>query len=164
MTAYDNSNDVTLADILTIERSASIFYSYARETDISLQLVDESRSLTIFAPTNRAVVALPRKPHQGPPDVVVSPEISEQQLDEMSKSHVEKWITAHIIPQSVDLSSGQSYDTLLPGTSISFCAVKTASKDEPEWKQYTICPDIPILSVKQASNGVLYLIDGTIEG
>ena len=52
----------TLADLLTIERSASIFYTYARETELSSKFTDENSRLTLFVPTNKAVMALSRKP------------------------------------------------------------------------------------------------------
>ena len=52
----------TLHDLLTIESSASIFFSYARETDISARFQDADVALTLLVPTNRAVMALPKKP------------------------------------------------------------------------------------------------------
>ena len=52
----------TLADLLTIEPSASIFYSYAREIELSRLFVDEASRITLLVPTNKAVMALARKP------------------------------------------------------------------------------------------------------
>ena len=52
----------TLSDLLTIEPSVSIFYSYARELELSARFSDKDEKLTIFAPINKAVMALPRKP------------------------------------------------------------------------------------------------------
>jgi hypothetical protein len=52
----------TLADLLTIEPSASIFYSYARELELSARFSDGSAKYTLFVPTNKAVMALARKP------------------------------------------------------------------------------------------------------
>ena len=52
----------TLADLLTIEPSASIFYSYARELELSSILSDHDAKYTVFVPTNKAVMALARKP------------------------------------------------------------------------------------------------------
>jgi hypothetical protein len=53
----------TLADLLTIESSTSIFYSYARELTLSNMFSDSERPITILAPTNKAVMALARKPY-----------------------------------------------------------------------------------------------------
>lgn len=52
----------TLADLLTIEPSASIFYTYARELELSKTFADTSPHLTLLVPTNKAVMALARKP------------------------------------------------------------------------------------------------------
>ncbi len=52
----------TIADLLTIEPSASIFYSYARELELSSQFGDPSVQNTVFVPTNKAVMSLARKP------------------------------------------------------------------------------------------------------
>ena len=53
----------TLADLLTIESSASIFYSYAREVELSRLFADPDAESTLLVPTNKAVMALPRKPY-----------------------------------------------------------------------------------------------------
>ena len=52
----------TLADLLTIEPSASIFYSYARELELSSAFSNPSTKLSLFVPTNKAIMALSRKP------------------------------------------------------------------------------------------------------
>ena len=51
-----------LFDLLTIEPSASIFFSYARETRTSELFVSTTSNITLLVPTNRAVMALARKP------------------------------------------------------------------------------------------------------
>ncbi|KAE9392709.1 hypothetical protein BT96DRAFT_830276 [Gymnopus androsaceus JB14] len=99
----------SLADLLTIESSASTFYSYARELSLSelfsrqLQAgftgtEGQGQGLTLLVPTNKAVMALERKPHQGPPpsDTV----ISEEEFDKSSKDNVQRWVEAHVIPVS----------------------------------------------------------------
>lgn len=55
-----------LADMLTLENSLSIFYSYARETRFSELLMREDSRITVLAPTNKAVMALARKPYVPP--------------------------------------------------------------------------------------------------
>lgn len=52
----------TLADLLTIDPSVSIFYSYAREVELSKIFTDEKARNTLLVPTNKAVMALARKP------------------------------------------------------------------------------------------------------
>ena len=52
----------SLADLLTIETSASIFFSYARELQLSEKFSESDGRITVLVPTNKAVIALPRKP------------------------------------------------------------------------------------------------------
>lgn len=52
----------TLADLLTIESSASIYFSYARETEFSSEFSVADNQWTLLVPTNKAVMALTRKP------------------------------------------------------------------------------------------------------
>lgn len=56
----------SLADLLTIESSASIFYTYARELELSAIFSDTRAKSTVFVPTNKAVMALARKPYVSP--------------------------------------------------------------------------------------------------
>ena len=52
----------TLFDFLTIEPGTSIFFSYARELELSRLFVNTESNLTLLVPTNKAVMALTRKP------------------------------------------------------------------------------------------------------
>ena len=52
----------TLADLLTLEARASIFYEYARDTDMSARF-SQAGGTTLFVPTNKAVQALAQKPY-----------------------------------------------------------------------------------------------------
>ncbi|KAJ7349080.1 hypothetical protein DFH08DRAFT_864350 [Mycena albidolilacea] len=149
----------TLADLLTIESSTSIFYSYARELTLSNMFSDSERPITILAPTNKAVMALARKPHQGPVPVDDDIVITDEEFDSQSKKNVEKWISAHIIPQS-PIDFDQTY-TRLDGRPISFASKKGDSK-APEWSRVVIGDNVHIIGEREASNGVLYLIDSTM--
>ena len=54
----------TLADLLTIDPAASIFFSYAREVQLSASFADAAGApMTLLVPTNKAVMALARKPY-----------------------------------------------------------------------------------------------------
>lgn len=113
------SGKPSLADLLTIESSASIFYSYARETELSKLFADKNAKSTLLVPTNKAVIALPRKPyvpydvfhasaelytascchsHEGPEPIREGVILSEAEFDDLSKKNVERWVSAHIIP------------------------------------------------------------------
>ncbi|KAI6105971.1 hypothetical protein EV401DRAFT_2213885 [Pisolithus croceorrhizus] len=154
----------TLADLLTIEPSASIYYSYARETQLSLEFDTANQYLTLLVPTNRAVMALTRKPHQGPPSAFPVIELSEQQFDEQSKRNVHRWVSAHIIPSHISLSNVPvTYDTMLEGKSVTFIPTSETGRDSPDWARVVLEDGSRIISMKEGMNGVLYLIDGTID-
>ena len=53
----------SLTDLLTIESSASIYFSYARETEFSKEFSVTDNQWTLLVPTNKAVMALTRKPY-----------------------------------------------------------------------------------------------------
>ncbi|KZT30975.1 hypothetical protein NEOLEDRAFT_1053619 [Neolentinus lepideus HHB14362 ss-1] len=151
-----------LADLLTIESSVSIFYSYAREVELSELFNEESARITLLVPTNKAVMALARKPHQGPTPLEDGRVISEQEYDVLSKENVQRWVSAHIIPESPIVLESRSYDTLLAGKSIEFEKIEGHS-ERPDWARIVLDRDIRIISKKEAINGVLYLIDGTVK-
>ncbi|KAJ3782389.1 hypothetical protein GGU10DRAFT_363994 [Lentinula aff. detonsa] len=172
----DNNNMPSLADLLTIESSASIFYSYARELALSEFLSEPAsfaetsgrarNGLSLLVPTNKAVMALARKPHQGPSpkDNDEDITISEEEFYKKSKDNVQRWVEAHIIPTSplTYPAPTTTYDTLLHGKSVSLTSSSGDEQGNEDWQRVTIDDGIRILSMKQASNGVLYLIDGTI--
>ncbi|KAI0814744.1 hypothetical protein BC629DRAFT_1466877 [Irpex lacteus] len=136
----------TIADLLTIESSASIFYSYARELELSSQFGDPSVHNTVFVPTNKAVMSLARKPHQSPvsdSDIV----LTEAEQDALSKRNVERWVSAHIVPHLITLETGE-YRTLLDGKPISVKEVSVKS-DSPAWTRVVLNDDIHIISAKE---------------
>ncbi|KAF8167233.1 hypothetical protein B0H34DRAFT_7182 [Crassisporium funariophilum] len=151
----------TLADLLTIEPSASIFFSYARELELSSMFADQSTKFSLFVPTNKAVMALARKPHEGP-ETRVEIELTEEQFHKRAKKNVERWVSAHIIPEYPISFDSEHHQTLLNRKSITF---KPTSKNEgqgAEWSRVTFEKGVRIIDKKEALNGDFYLIDGTI--
>ena len=55
-------SNLMLSDKLTIQPTVSIFFSYARESELGKLFETEGSDINVFAPTNRAVMALARKP------------------------------------------------------------------------------------------------------
>ncbi|KIY52074.1 hypothetical protein FISHEDRAFT_36079 [Fistulina hepatica ATCC 64428] len=147
-----------LADLLTVESSASIFYSYARELELSAQFSAADASITLLVPTNKAVIALPRKPClRGP-----KPADGEIQISEVFANNVNHWVCAHIIPQSPISLVDVTYGTLLDGKPLSFTTDPRANTEALEWRHVLVDNKIRILSMKEAAKGVFYLIDGAI--
>lgn len=117
----------------------------------------------MLVPTNKAVMALAQKPHQGPEPVEPRIGISEQELDKNSRRNVERWVSAHIIPSRVYLSDTPvSYETLQDGKLVTFNPIPNTKPDSPEWMRVTLEDGVRIIGMKEAHNGVLYLIDGTV--
>ncbi|KAI0354654.1 hypothetical protein OH77DRAFT_1404789 [Trametes cingulata] len=152
----------SLADLLTIESSASIFYSYARETELSKLFADKDARSTVLVPTNKAVIALPRKPHEGPAPIREGVILSEAEFDDLSKKNVERWVSAHIIPASpISLATPEGHKTLLGGKNVTFTPTD-GDKDAPEWTRVLLDDTVRLTAMKEASNGVLYILDGTV--
>ncbi|KAH8825784.1 hypothetical protein DL96DRAFT_1609868 [Flagelloscypha sp. PMI_526] len=122
----------TLADLLTLSSQTSIFFDYARELSLSTILADCTKSITVLAPVNKAVIALPRKP----------------------------FVSAHITSESPISFAQPTYPTLLEDRTISFALEEGASEDD--WSQGTMKDETRIVEHMDASNGVLYIIDTTV--
>ncbi|KAG6891632.1 hypothetical protein C0992_001317 [Termitomyces sp. T32_za158] len=153
----------TLTDLLTIEPSASIFYSYARELELSARFADERERLTVFAPTNKAVMALARKPHQGPAGSLEDGiTISEEEFDNMSRKNVENWVSAHILPESPISFDTRDHPTFLHRKSITFTPTSKDDGNSAPWSRVTLDDGVRIIGMKEGSNGVLYMVDGSI--
>lgn len=89
----------TLFDLLVLQRGSSIFFDYLRESStISQRMNDESAKSTLLLPTNKAVIALGWKPHQGPPTPSPDGDVKVEITEEMGKANVERWLSAHILP------------------------------------------------------------------
>ncbi|KZT51229.1 hypothetical protein CALCODRAFT_147703 [Calocera cornea HHB12733] len=152
------TSEPTLADLLTVHTIGSIWYDYAREVEpISLRLSDTSPSSksTLFVPVNKAIMALHRKPHEGPAgdDVEIT--------DDKAKVNVERWVSAHIVPTApLDMATERAYPTLLDGHDVFF---KRTTETGEEWQQYTLNANICIVSKAPASNGDIYFIDGVLD-
>ncbi|KAI0652554.1 hypothetical protein C8Q79DRAFT_897570 [Trametes meyenii] len=157
------SGKPSLADLLTIESSASIFYSYAREVELSKLFDDKSARTTLLVPTNKAVIALPRKPHEGTAPVREGVILSEAEFDDLSKKNVERWVSAHIIPESpISLAAPGEFKTLLDGKNVTFTLLEGGDQDAPEWTRVVLDGSVRLTAMKEASNGVMYVLDGTV--
>ncbi|KAH9950948.1 hypothetical protein B0H21DRAFT_818782 [Amylocystis lapponica] len=162
-TPLTHADKPTLADLLTIEPSASIFYSYARENELSQLFGNEASSNTLLVPTNKAIMALARKPHQSPAPVKDGVIISEAEFDRLAKTNVERWVSAHIIPRSpISLLPPKTYNTLLEGKNVTFERVD-GDESAPEWALVQLDGGVRLTGMKEACNGVMYIIDGTVK-
>ncbi|KAH8825782.1 hypothetical protein DL96DRAFT_1609838 [Flagelloscypha sp. PMI_526] len=161
ITPPSSSTLPTLADLLTLSSQTSIFFDYARELSLSKILADNTKSITVLAPVNKAVIALPRKPHQSPDNQSkVGVVITEEEYETQSSENVRRWVSAHIIPESPISFAQTTYPTLLEDRTISFALEEGASEDD--WSKVTMEDETRIVERMEASNGVLYIIDTTV--
>ncbi|KAF8604919.1 hypothetical protein BDV93DRAFT_522201 [Ceratobasidium sp. AG-I] len=157
--SFVNPNGPTLADLLTIQQSSSIFYTYLRDIPgVVDRLTDTSGSVmsTVFVPKNKAVVALARKPHQGAAGDNIEI-LTGKDHDVRSRMNIARWITAHIIP-SHPIELVGSHSTMLDGKTIAF----KCEGENRSWEHCTLESGVKIVQRHEASNGVLYVIDGTV--
>lgn len=172
---------ISLADALTLERKASVWWDYARDVSSvvsytgggggrrrapeapprrrrcrcrreRLHLTHEPQTsrlsnkgkTTVLVPIDKAIFALPRKPHQNP---------SGSTDDADSKANVEQFLSAHIVPGDLGLPSDETA-TLNPDVKV---------KVEGEEGAWILQPgDIPIVGVTEASNGKILYLDGVV--
>jgi len=106
----------SLTSLLTSSRQSSLYYDYFRTAapaSLHAQLsAPPPAHTTLLVPTNQAILALQRKPHQGPPGPVVVdvPEgmfkitmIDAREEEEAREAYLVKWIERHAIAGKVDL-------------------------------------------------------------
>jgi len=124
--------------------------------------VNVDSNLTLFVPTNKAVMALAKKPHQAPVPIDDGIKLSEQELEERSSRNVEHWVSLHIIPGSHISLPSLTYPTLVEGKTVTF---KEINQDTTmsEWKRVLVNGNVQIVDKKEAINGDIYVIDGTIQ-
>ncbi|OCF38487.1 hypothetical protein I317_07746 [Kwoniella heveanensis CBS 569] len=140
-----SSGGPTLADALTAERGASLWWNYARDSpSVTGRLVSRDKETTILVPTDKAIMALGRKPHQ-------HPGLSYKGAFTSSKTNTERFLAAHMI-EGGKLSEDK-LSTLLDGFDVEMNKDKTAKGG---WK---VQPgDIEVMGIKETSNGrIVYL-------
>ncbi|WWD07814.1 hypothetical protein V865_005919 [Kwoniella europaea PYCC6329] len=156
----------TLADALTAERGASLWWSYARDSkSITERLQSRNQRSTILVPVDKAIVSLKQKPHlYSGSSSTSSSSIMGWVTGSNSNSHsyqdnTEKFLKAHIIEGSPQPGKLQ---TLLDGFSLEIIqnpdqsSTKISNLSGKGWK---IQPgDIEVLGIKETSNGrIIYI-------
>lgn len=128
--ARTNSVLPLLADRLTQSRRTTIFYDYSRDSaTLTRRLGSTNEQTTLLVPLNSAIVALARKPHQGPPPPVsaeageVSP-FDTKEEEQAKAAYLEKWLEGHAVAgDNIDLDAegweSKTWTTMSGGT-ISF--------------------------------------------
>ncbi|ORX34492.1 hypothetical protein BD324DRAFT_683438 [Kockovaella imperatae] len=137
----------TLADALTMGRKAGVWWEYARDVSgVATRLQSKgTERTTVFVPVDSAMKRLTRKPHQN----------ADGSTDEDSiQKNVDRFISAHVIPELVNLPTKSKVETLLPGLSIQVVKKNDGWIVQPG--------DIPVLEFNDVSNGRIVYMDGVI--
>lgn len=156
---------LNLADALTLERRASVWWDYARDVAAVVRITPDRLSrprltsqttrltrkgdTTLLVPIDRALMSQPTKPHQNP--------AGGDTTEKEARANVESFLEAHIVPSALDMPAkdGQDTPTLHKGVSVRVEGKEGAWVVQPG--------DIKVVAVKQASNGKILYLDGVVK-
>ncbi|KAJ5555726.1 hypothetical protein N7461_004196, partial [Penicillium sp. DV-2018c] len=103
MSSKDNSSPI-IADVLPKTKGINIFARLTRDFEpIASRLNDASKNITVLAPRNSAIQALPRKPWENPEDYEKFGEVNAyegQDGQDRAKQNLQRFVEAHLIPAS----------------------------------------------------------------
>ncbi|GAA6027806.1 hypothetical protein JCM8097_001727 [Rhodosporidiobolus ruineniae] len=153
----------SLADLLTRSKTARLLYDYTRDSSaVSTTLVSPG-STTLLAPNDKAILALVRKPHEGPASLTAAKangEVSSNQEERQRAEYLERWVKAHVVLENVELEEGdwegREYRTM-DGEVVRF-----AASGEDGQGRKLLPGDIEVVGEELASNGKVLYIAGTL--
>lgn len=104
-----------ISDVLPKTKGINIFAQLTRDFDpIASRLNDPSKNITVLAPRNSAIQALPRKPWETPEDYSKFGEVNAyegQEGQDRAKQNLHRFVEAHLIPVS-PWKEGEEVETL----------------------------------------------------
>lgn len=104
-----------ISDVLPKTKGINIFSQLTRDFDpIASLLNDPSKNMTVLAPRNSAIQALPRKPWENPEDYSKFGEVDAyegQEGQDRAKQNLQRFVKAHLIPAS-PWKEGEEVETL----------------------------------------------------
>ncbi|KAG5993071.1 hypothetical protein E4U43_003594 [Claviceps pusilla] len=117
---------VSLADTIGPHRSISSFSSFTRVNPATAHLLDDlAAKMTLLAPLNSAIDALPRKPWEEPEPTPPPPDQDPdqtsqegQQAQDRAKHNLDRFVRAHIVLGMAPWKEGTKAETLAGGGQI----------------------------------------------
>ena len=104
-----------ISDVLPKTKGINIFAQLTRDFEpIASRLNDPSKNITVLAPRNSVIQALPRKPWEDPADYSKFGEVEAyegQEGQDRAKRNLQKFAEAHLIPAS-PWRAGEEVETL----------------------------------------------------
>lgn len=133
-----------------------------------MQLKADARAqTTFFAPWNPTIIHLARKPHQGPsPPAPIDVVKSEEDQEKENFAYLDRWVSSHAVEDSISPKElrngtveGKKWKNM-DGREIKIECGEELEGRQP-WRGCKIEGN-NIIDDFEASNGYLYIIDGTI--
>ncbi|GMK57598.1 hypothetical protein CspeluHIS016_0404320 [Cutaneotrichosporon spelunceum] len=137
------ASKLSLADALTLERQASLWWEYARDVSSVTARLTRAGHTTLFVPTDEAIMSLSHKPHNNP---------SGSTSDEDARHNVETFLAAHIVPGDIEYDKPAE---TLGGTKV------TVKKSGNHLR--VVPGDAKVVGTKVASNGMIYYLDAIVK-
>jgi hypothetical protein len=104
-----------ISDVLPKTKGINIFARLTRDFEpIASRLNDASKNMTVLAPRNSAIQALPRKPWENPDDYRKFGEVNAyegQDGQDRAKQNLQRFVEAHLVPAS-PWKAGEEVETL----------------------------------------------------
>ena len=99
-----DSGSPIISDVLPKTKGINIFARLTRDFEpVANRLNDASKNITVLAPRNSAIQALPRKPWENPEDYKKFGEVNAyegQDGQDRAKHNLQRFVEAHLIPVS----------------------------------------------------------------
>lgn len=108
------NSDIKLSDIIGTNRQINIFASFTRDIpQISDRLESSSQNITLLAPLNAAIQALPRKPWEDPRDYASLGAQAYNGKDGEDRAHknLRRFVESHLVPKS-EWEEGEKVETM----------------------------------------------------
>lgn len=112
---YSQADSPIVSDVLPKTKGINIFARLTRDFEVTAsRLNDASKNITVLAPHNKAIQALPRKPWENPEDYDKFGGVNAYQGpdgQERAKRNLQRFVEAHLVPAS-PWRSGEEVETL----------------------------------------------------
>lgn len=118
--APEMNDPVIISDALPHTRAISIFAGLTRDiTSVVSRFDDAAQNTTVLAPSNTAMIALPRKPWEDADEysAMGGRAYEGQDGQERANANVKRFVQAHVVPRS-PWREGEKVRTLLGGQDI----------------------------------------------
>lgn len=150
------SGSPLLGDIIPLDKQISIFSGLTRSVEsISQMLADRAHNMTVLAPSNAAVAALPRKPWEDPEDQ--DEELYRgQEGEDRATRNLRRFVEAHCVQAS-------PWPRGVKARTVEGVELWWEAAAEGDGKRTIMPQGVEVLQVKDdVANGQLWIIDGVV--